>query len=434
MTDSNQTTAIVPFWNRLPAIMRYPAQGGAIAAIVLLGAAQVLRMLPFGWILAMLAGVAMYRYAFECLRSTAEGYMQAPEVGLGEDRSLGWKFVWLIVILVLIILLSARLLGPNAALVIALAIATCMPAATMTLAMQESLVEALNPLKWVAIIGTIGWPYLALVGVCVAIFMSEGWAQQAVAHVLPRPLALIGLGIISNYAVVALFHLMGYVLYQFHEAFGLAVEAQPLARPGAPRDPDQDKLDQSAALVRDGKLQDAIDLLGEQVRRGGTPALHAQFRKLLRAANNTSALLAHGRDYVAVLIDQDDARTAVEVLRECQALDPAFAPETAAHTTRLAQMAAHLGQPQAALQLLSGFGERFPASQYLAANALLGAELLHEKLGQDEQARDMLLAFKAIRPSDPLMPEIDARLAAIQRMIDATATKPARQGGNPGPA
>lgn len=86
-------------------------------------------------------------------------------------------------------------------------------------------------------------------------------------------------------------------------------------------------------------------------------------------------------------------------------------------------MAAHVGQAQAALQLLDGFAQRFPNSQYVARNGLLAAELLHEKLGRDAQAREVLLDLKASHPNDPLMPEIDTLLATIERMIAATAKK-----------
>ncbi|MBS0462069.1 MAG: hypothetical protein JSS41_06310 [Proteobacteria bacterium] len=421
---SSSHDQIVPFWNRLPKVMGYPLAGASMVSIVLLGAAQVLRMLPLGWILALLATIAMYRYAFACLRSTADGFLQAPEVALGEDRSLGGKFIWLMVILVVVTAIGAAALGQTAGMVLAVFFAVCLPGATMTLALEESLVEALNPMKWLRIIAAIGWSYLAMIGVCVAISMSQGWAQDVVVRFLPLPVALIGLGIISNYVVVALFHLMGYVLYQYHEELGLmpaAVQRQVADAPAA--DPDQDKLDAAAALVREGKLPEAIDVLGQALRRGSTPAVHAQYRRMLRAANDNEGLLTHGRQYIAVLIDQDDARGAVDLLRQCQALDPAFAPESPAHISKLAHMAAHVGQAQAALQLLDGFAQRFPNSQYVARNGLLAAELLHEKLGRDAQAREVLLDLKASHPNDPLMPEIDTLLATIERMIAATAKK-----------
>jgi hypothetical protein len=54
---------------------------------------------------------------------------------------------------------------------------------------------------------------------------------------------------------------------------------------------------------------------------------------------------------------------------------------------------------------------------------LLAAILLHERLNQDEQARDLLTYLKRTYPNDPLMADIDARLALIERTM-AIARKP----------
>jgi tetratricopeptide (TPR) repeat protein len=296
----------------------------------------------------------------------------------------------------------------------------------MTLAMEESLVEALNPIKWLAIMTGVGWPYLAVIGLCLVIFLSEGYAAYAVKGLLPLPVAIVAIGIISNYALVMTFHLMGYLLYQYHEEIGFVPEAAKIERPTMKADPTQVSLDEVGALVREGKLEEATERVRGMLRgHGGSPAVHAQYRKLLRAADNKAGLLEHGRDDIVNLIDRDDDRAAVELLRECQALDPAFAPATALQVTKLAHMASRQNQPQAALLLVQDFHERFPKSQYVAANCLLAAEVLHEHMSQDEKACELLRYVKANAPDDPLMPEIDAKLQAIERMIAATR-KPER--------
>jgi len=191
-------------------------------------------------------------------------------------------------------------------------------------------------------------------------------------------------------------------------------------------DPTRASLEEVGALVRDGKLEEATERTRGLLRgHSVSPAVHAQYRKLLRAADNKAGLLEHGRDTIAGLIDHEDDRAAVELLRECQAIDPAFAPATALQVTKLAHMASRQNQPQAALLLVKDFHERFPNSQYVAANYLLAAELLHEHVGKDEEACALLGYLKQTVPNDPLMPEIDAKLQAIERMIAATK-KPVR--------
>ena len=98
-------------------------------------------------------------------------------------------------------------------------------------------------------------------------------------------------------------------------------------------------------------------------------------------------------------------------------------PTDAEQISQLAQLAAKGGQPQVALRLLSGFHKRFPKSKEIPQNYLLVATLMHERMNQDEKARGLLMYLKANYPGDPLMPEIDARLEMIERMM-AAAKKP----------
>lgn len=415
---------IVPFWNRLSEITRYPAHMSAMITIVMLALGNLVIFLPFGLILFLLVTVAMYRYAFECLRATANGYLEPPEIAASTDSSLGWKQIWLMLILVLVAVVGVALLGPKVGVVLLVFLGVCLPSATMTLAMDESLVSALNPGKWMAIIARIGWSYLAVVGLCLIILLSQRYAQGMAAKVLPPFVAWIVVGIISNYALVMTFHLMGYLIYQHHDAVGFAPEAPQLSRPLAKPDPDQDLLDEVSTLVRDGQPEHATELLRGHLRgRGGTHAVHTQYRKLLGLTNDRTELLRHGHEYLNILMAQEKDRLALELVRECQALDPTFAPADAGQITDLAKLAVRGGQAQLALSLLSNFHQRFPKSRDISENYLLAATLIHERLNQDEQARDMLNFVKQNYPNDPLMPQIEERLALIERTM-AIAKKP----------
>ena len=416
---------IVPFWNRLREITRYPAHMSSMVTIVMLAFANLAIFLPFGRIWMLLVTVAMYRYAFECLRATANGYMRPPEIAQSSDSSLGWKQIWLMVIFVVVIVAGVALFGPKVGVVLMLFLGFCLPGATMTLAMDESLASALNPGKWIAIVARIGWPYLAVVGLCLVVLMSQSYAAAMAAKVLPLFVALIVVGIIANYALVVTFHLMGYLIYQYHDAVGFEPVAPQLARPLAKTDLDQDLLDQVTGMVRDGKPENATELLRGHLRgRGGTPAVHTQYRKLLRLANDKDELLRHGHEYLNILLAQEKGRLALELLRECQTLEPTFAPTDAGQITQLARLAAQSGQPQVALRLLSGFHKRFPKSKDIPQNYLLVATLLHERMNQDEKARALLQYLKVNYPNDALLPEINARQALIERMM-AAAKKPA---------
>lgn len=424
----SSSTTIVPFWNRLREITRYPAHSSALLTIVILAFCNLAVFLPFGWFLQLLVTVAMYRYAFECLQSTANGHMEPPEMMQSTDGSLGWKLIWLMVIFVIFIAVGVAMLGPVVGIVLMLFLGLSLPGAVMTLAMDESLASALSPAKWIAIQGRIGWPYLAVVGLCVVIMISQGYANEAVSRVLPAFVSLIVVGVIANYALVMTFHLMGYLLYQFHDEVGFEPAAPQMVKALKKPDPDQDVLDEAAELVRGGSPENATELLRGHLRsRGGTPAVHTQYRKLLRLQDNRDELLRHGQEYLNVLMAQEKPRHALELLRECQAIEPTFSPTNADQITELANLAGQGGQADIALRLLSGFHKRFPKSKDIPKNYLLVATLMHERMNQDEKAIALLKQLKATYPGDPLMPEIEQRLGVIERMV-ATAKKPGAPG------
>lgn len=421
---SAQSAPIVPFWNRLREITRYPAHMSSMITIIMLAFGNLAVFLPFGRILVLLVTVAVYRYAFECLRATANGYMEPPELMQSSDSSLGWKQIGLMLIFFVVAIMGVGLFGPKLGMVLVLFLGFCLPGATMALAMDESLSSALNPAKWIAIFTRIGWAYLAVVGLCLIIVASQNYAAAMATKVLPLFVAVIVVGIIANYALVMTFHLMGYLIYQYHDAVGFQPVAPQMLRPLAKPDPDQELLDEVTALVRDGKPESATELLRVHLRtRGGTPAVHTQYRKLLRLADDRQELLRHGQEYLTTLMAQDKTRPALELLRECQMLEPTFAPTEAGQVTQLAKLAAQGGQPELAMRLLSGFHTRFPKSNDIPQNYLLVATLMHERMNQDEKARALLKYLKANYAGDSLMPEIDARLAMIERIM-TVAKKP----------
>jgi len=422
---------IVPFWNRLREIILYPAHGASMANIVVLALCTLVIFIPFkimALILLLMVSVAMYRYAFECLRATANGQLTPPEGGFlaTTDKSLGWKLIGLLFIIGVLAGVGIVLFGPRLGIVWLLFLGLCMPAAVMVLAMDESIGAAINPAKWFSIIGRIGWSYLAVVGLCLAVLMSEGFGQNLVAKVMPLAVALVAVALISNYCLVVMFHLMGYLLYQYHDEVGYVPDApQVLQRPLAQLDPDQELLDRASAMVREGRPEDATMLLGGRLKAsGGTPAVHAQYRKLLNLAGDKNELLRHGQEYLGVLLAQEKDKQALDLLRDCQALDPNFGPSEPSQITRLAEKAAAWGQPQVALKLLGGFHKRFPKSKDIPKNYLLAATLMFERMNQDEQACAILRSIKSTYPDDPLMPQIDAKLEEIQRMMAMTKPKP----------
>lgn len=409
---------IEPFWQRLRAISLYPAHLAALSTIVGLAVCHLVLYLPFGWLLDLLVWVSIYKYAFECLRTSANGQLEPPELSVGVEDDLGWKQIALQVLFIVFGVLGLILLGPVGGVLLVLFLGVSFPGAVMSLAMEESLLRALNPGRWLAISTRLGWPYLAVAALCLVIFFSQAYAQSFVAAFLPAFLALIVTGFIAHYAIVATFHLMGYLIYQYHAEVGYepVPAAVPLRR--VADDPDQALLDEAAQLVRDGQPDAARERIGEQLRtRSGSDALHTQYRKLLALGGRRDEQLRHGREWISILLAQDKDRRAVDVARECLELDPAFELAQPDQVARVAQKALDAGASQVALKLVTGFHKRYPKHRDIPHNYLLAAKLLAERMGKDAEARALLEQLARAYPEHPLAGDI----AAYRQFLDKLA-------------
>jgi hypothetical protein len=186
--------------------------------------------------------------------------------------------------------------------------------------------------------------------------------------------------------------------------------------------PEQPLLDEAAALAQDGKPEAATDILREEIRsRGGSDAIHTQYRKLLAVLGRRDEQLRHGQEWITALLAQDNERRAVDVARECLDLDPAFQPASPYDVSRIARKAVDLGMTQVALKLLSTYLKANPRHRDVPANALLAAKVLAERMGKDDVARNLLDQIAERFPDDALAGEI----ATYRAFLDKLAAKPA---------
>ncbi|HEX7914372.1 hypothetical protein [Rudaea sp.] len=419
-------TPVVPFWNRLRTISLYAFRGESLITLIVLSACSLLSLLPgVGVIIRLLVTVAFYKFGFEVLHATADGRMDPPAGGLRVEESSGWSAIWLQTGFIALAVLALLLFGPVFGLIAVIVLAFGWPGAMMSLAIDGSVSHALNPVTWLSIMSRLGWPYFVATLLCLVIYVSMANAQALFAPFLPSVLAIFLAQFLSGYALVTTCHLMGYLVHQYQDELGY-VSDQPASAPTPPRDPDRDVLDQTEALIRDGKAEEAAKLLHAQLRsRGGADTAHLRYRKLLRLIGDRDGQLQHGREYLSSLVARDKEILAVDIARECAELDPAFAPTRAEETTWVAHKAAQLGQSQTALRLLSGFHRRHPDSADIPKNYLLAATLMFERFNRDKDAHALLTQLQKSYPGHELQPRIAQQLAIVERMLNQAPAKPA---------
>ncbi len=419
--------AITPFWHRLSEIFRYPLQRDALLTVVLLGVARLGGYVPMmGWLIDLVVTIALLRYAGEVLYRSAKGRLEAP-TGLNVDDERGWDLfrtqVAMVVLMLLAGFVGTALEAPYLTLGAALLIALGTPGALISAAIDGDWLRALNPMLWLQVMLRLGGPYFLLAGLCALVAIGSANAEAALAEVMPGVVATVAIGIVANYALVATFHLMGYTVYQYHERLEFDVDAGPVA-PLRAADADQAVLDQSEQLATEGDLAAAEAVLREHIReRGGTDAVRARYRKLLRLRDDRPALLADGREQINVFLARDDERRAVEMWRECRELDPTFWPSDPDQVRRLSAKAAALGLSELALKGVSGFHKAYPKHRDIPANYLLAARLMVDRFSQDAKALELLRQLQTGFPQHPLAEEINAYAKTVEALVAATPVR-----------
>lgn len=415
MSASRRTaTPVEPFWERLGSFIRYPLRADALVVLLVISFGQLLGLVPvIGWIIGLLLLATGYKYAFTILRETAHGRLDPPGGVMEAPDAVVIKFLAMYVVLVVAVLVVAALAGPVAAIIAAVAFMLVVPAATMSLAMNESLANALNPATWVAIIGRLGGPYFLLFGLLAVFQLSAANATNLAARVLPPLVSDVVFAMILFWGVFGTFHLMGYLLYQYHERFGFEPEAHEHAAQ-RPESRDAVLLADTEAMIRDGQVERAVALLGEEIRQRAVPVeVHERYRRLMRQQATTDGLQKHAAVFLNVLMLEGDHRNALALARESLALDPRFAPMVPEQGLELARRATSLGQARLAIDLLASMRQAFPRDRMLPEWALMEADLLLQRGDGDAQAREALAGARA-RCDDPEQQrKLDALLVAV---------------------
>lgn len=252
--------APAPFWTRIPAIATYPLRGSALYALIALSLCSALLVLPGILKLVVLGvlGMATYTYAFDILRHSANGEHDAPRLGYNSFDSAVLRLILLAFALGIVIVAAGVIAGKPGLTVAYLAVQLLLPGMMIALAIDGSLRRALNPAVSIDMALRIGWPYLAAYGLLYVIQGSGTAAIFVALKYLPPVVRELTIVVASIWSLFASFHLMGYLVYQYHEELGY----EPSRGIALQReDPDQRLLDEAEQFVRDGHSDEAFQAL-----------------------------------------------------------------------------------------------------------------------------------------------------------------------------
>lgn len=398
---------------RLASAWSYPLRGAALATCLALTVSHYVALLPsfFGTLASLAVWTATWRYAADCLLHTAHGYADPPDVSIAAGEQQGWTLTGVNFVSYLLCLICAVAFpGLFWPLVIIEIIA--LPAIDMSLAFDGNLLHALNPLTWLRVMAGFGVAYLLPVAINALLGAMLVLTALAASH-LPRLLGIPLVAFVANYLVLLVFHIMGSMIHQRHEVFGLQPQAQELARTSH-QDADELLLEDVEALAKHDPRAAIVKLVARMQDRSAPASLHQAYRRLLKSQGLHDGLLTHGQIWITALLANGEQRRALGVLQESVDLDPGFLPDDPNNASQLIDAAARAGMSRLAVRLCRSFITTWPRHTLVPQHALCAARLLDEPLGQPTEALVLLSRVAPHWPDHPMQGDMRAAMQKLQ--------------------
>ncbi len=431
LSSAPERRAPPPFWQQLPQVFKYPAHTDALVKIFSFAIAVFLveRFFPMSFLISRLVWLAFLAYCFGILERTARGHLVAAEVFMNDRTNKDYRPILQVVIFLVFMALSilaTAFVGPVAGQVTLFIVCLVIPASIMVLALDERLGSALNPVRLMATIAAIGLPYFALCAFLFLLLESSEYLADGLDHFLPESAAEILANLVTMYFMVSMYYLMGYVIYQNHEALGVDVQVDTamahhnLQKAAAGGKAEPDILGpETRALIADGKLEEAATRMEGRMRREwDNNKLHDQYLKLLLLQGNPKAIAKEMNEYVPKLMREKKAARAVEVYETAKKSVPDLLIADSTLVLPLATQASELRRDTTAFELLKGFDKRFPDSADIPGVYMLAARILLEKMHDYAMAQKIFRHLVKKFPQHALAPEA-TRLADIAAKMAA---------------
>ncbi|TDT38536.1 hypothetical protein DES49_2513 [Halospina denitrificans] len=414
---------VPPIWERLPQVFGYPFKSACLTALSLYAVLYAIGILipVIGLLFGLAAWIGLYKFAYDVLDATARGWDSPPEIQRGTSSLVLFKTIGLFMVLIFGLVMIASVTGSMLLLIAGVVfIVLATPAAIITLAITGSLINALNPATWVDIMRTVGLPYFIASLLLFMLGISRGVAESLLTGAVGAGfIGHIGLFLVGGYFLIASFHLMGYLVFQHHDALGVQQEVDASTRAAA-NDSRSPTLQQAEALVRDGNVDEAIALLYRELRTGGQPEEHDRYRKLLELQGRNEDLLAHGREYIPVLLyGVEQPKKALGVAEHCLKIDPRFEPSDPRQVRDLARIADRYDWHELVMRLTNGFAKRHPSHPDVVENYYLGARALFYGRGDETKALGVLRQLQKRFPEHPLKDDIDQLAATAENVANS---------------
>ncbi len=398
-----------PFWRRLEQSFRYPLNVQTMVLIIGVSAlTALLSYAPFTFLWILILTGAFVRYAFTCLEQSSEGILEAPDINEAYQGGVGLLFQLLFIFasIVGMVIGAGYVLGAPAATFVGVISAIALPAIIINFATSGDLLESLNPLKTFGLIMSVGLPYGLLLAFIMIMSASVGVLQNSIGDEFTLVNSILQ-SIIANYYVIVIFHIMGYMIFQYQGKLGFTARASTDEAFTERSDLDalQAKID---VTVKEGEFETAADLFGEAVKKFPTdgPLLHKCF-DFLYACKNQEDIVAFAPRYMSYLIKSQSLDKLNLVYKKVLQIAPGFVPKTPELRYALAIECSRVGDSKAVVKLVNGLHKQSPQFEYLVEAYELLASALGDIPNMGErvvQCQRLVEKLKGVRQQSAKLP------------------------------
>ena len=356
---------ILPFWRRLQESFRYPLNTNSVILIIGLAIlSTVLGFIPglFAILWFLLMTSALFKYSFSCLNNTSHGDLEGPDISeaFGGGFSLALQLIFMVVVLFVVFWLSLYFLGSLVASLVGIFLISVFPAIMINFALSESMIDALNPKIVIRLISAVGLPYGLLLGFVMIMIASVSIINELIGNDFSM-FSLILQSSVSNYYTVVIFHIMGYMIYQYHAELGFENLTSNASRHSNRKSVYEKNLTKIDILVKEGDADSAIQILNETIN--SYPAerqLKQKYFELLLSTQSSAELENFASDYIHYLNQENRADQIPLALKRIYKVSPKFKLITAEQRHLIATMCSEKGDPALVVKLINGLHKDFP--------------------------------------------------------------------------
>ncbi len=418
------SNALEPFWTQLHKIFIYPF---SLHPLILIFSLAVLNMLFYSPTLASglmrlaLWGV-LYKYAFAVLKATAIGNFIPPPLGLqslSDDFGEAFRQVFIFIIVGVFFVLILQFAGFPIAIVYLIAAMLALPIMIIIYVATGSVIHAVNPVTVVSIIARIGWPYLLVYAFILLLGGAPNAVVWATIKVLPISVVQFVFFLANSFYTIVTYHLMGYVLLQYHQEIGYKVDYEDFNLGGNAQDtPSAEEKDEFSLqldpLLKDGKYEDALQLIEDypEERIAREPVLAGYYFSLLQLTKRDHDMLKHADDYLALLVKGNEKKKALKVYADCFSISQNFLPVPGV-LLKLAGWFNEAGDAKNAIKTYNRLIKLYPADDLIPKAYFRAAQIFNDRLMNAKKAQQI---FNAILKKYPESDEASLAKNYIKQM------------------